>query len=77
MGGEKKVLNVMPLKLQHFYMVVNIEDKLDTLFSFIQSHKSHKCLVFFQTRKQVRFAYEAFKRLQTKVNLLELHGAQK
>jgi ATP-dependent RNA helicase DDX10/DBP4 len=45
-------------------MQVNIEEKLDTLFSFLKSHQSSKCIVFFSACKQVRFAFEAFKRLK-------------
>lgn len=33
--------------------------------------------MFFSACKQVRFAYEAFKRLKVGVNILELHGRQK
>lgn len=39
---DKEIANqlksITPLKLMHFYMVANIEDKLDLLFSFIKSH---------------------------------------
>lgn len=31
-----------PVKLTHYYMEVNAENKLDTLFSFIKSHKLAK-----------------------------------
>ena len=58
-------------------MQVNIEEKLDTLFSFLKSHQKCKCIVFFSACKQVRFAYEAFKRLKVGVSILELHGRQK
>jgi ATP-dependent RNA helicase DDX10/DBP4 len=55
-------------------MIVKIEDKLDLLFSFIKSHLRDKILVFFSSCKEVRFAYESFKRLKMGVSLLELHG---
>lgn len=58
-------------------MQIGIEEKLDTLFSFLKSHQKSKCIVFFSACKEVRFAYEAFKRLKLGVQLLELHGRQK
>ena len=58
-------------------MQVNIDEKLDTLFSFLKSHQSSKVIVFFSACKQVRFAYEAFKRLKAGNQILELHGRQK
>ena len=30
--------SITPVKLLHYYMQVNIEEKLDTLFSFLKSH---------------------------------------
>jgi len=57
-------------------MELGIEDKLDTLFSFIKSHQKHKILVFMSTIKQVRFTYLAFKLLKLTTNLYELHGKQ-
>jgi ATP-dependent RNA helicase DDX10/DBP4 len=79
---EDKLINdqlksITPVKLLHYYMVVNLEDKLDVLFSFIRSHQSSKCLIFFSSCKQVRYAYETFKRLKLGIGLLELHGRQK
>jgi ATP-dependent RNA helicase DDX10/DBP4 len=73
----EQLKNITPLKLLHHYMVVNIEEKLDTLFSFVKSHQKSKILVFFSSCKQVRYAFEAFKRLKACTNLLELHGRQK
>ena len=34
----EQLKSITPVKLLHFYMQVNIEEKLDTLFSFIKSH---------------------------------------
>lgn len=73
----EQLKSITPVKLLHYYMVIPIEDKLDTLFSFLKSHQKSKCLVFFSSCKQVRFAYEAFKRLKLTQSLLELHGRQK
>jgi ATP-dependent RNA helicase DDX10/DBP4 len=61
---QDKLKSITPVKLMHFYMTLKIEDKLDTLFSFLKSHPKSKCLVFFSARKQVRFAYQVFKSLK-------------
>ncbi|KAL4503325.1 hypothetical protein ABPG72_000931 [Tetrahymena utriculariae] len=66
-----------PIKLTQYYMEVNIEDKLNMLFSFLRSHKKNKVLVFLSTCKQVRFVYEAFRRLKLGPPIFELHGRQK
>jgi ATP-dependent RNA helicase DDX10/DBP4 len=55
-GTDDKVLtdqlkNITPLKLLHHYMVTNIDEKLDTLFSFVKSHQKSKVLVFFSSCK--------------------------
>jgi len=55
-------------------MELKIDEKLDTLFSFLKLHQKQKILVFFSSRKQVRFAYQAFKSLKVSENLLEFHG---
>jgi len=47
----EKLKAITPVKLLHYCMEVKIEDKLDTLFSFIKSHPKSKCLVFFSARK--------------------------
>lgn len=79
---EKEKQNIsdlyeLPNKIEQFYMKMNLEEKLDNLFSFIKSHLKSKILIFFSTCKQVRFAYESFKKLRLGIPLLELHGRQK
>ena len=62
-GGEEnaqadaQLKSITPTTLLHYYMEIPIEDKLDTLFSFLKTHQKQKILVFFSSRKQVRFAY--------------------
>jgi len=69
----------VPKGLAQYYMQIKIEDKLDTLFSFLRTHTKTKSLVFFSSIKQVRFAYEAFRKLNLSraLPLFELHGKQK
>ena len=66
-----------PTTLQQNYIVVPLPSKLDTLWSFIQSSKKTKILVFLSSGKQVRFVYEAFCKMQPGMPLLHIHGRQK
>ena len=66
-----------PKTLQQNYTITPLPDKLDTLWSFIQSSKKSKILVFLSSGKQVRFVYESFRHMQPGIPLLHLHGRQK
>lgn len=66
-----------PKGLQQNYIVCPIEEKLDTLWSFIQASKKSKILCFFSSAKAVRFVYEAFRHMQPGIPLLHIHGRQK
>lgn len=66
-----------PKSLEQFYVECDVPEKLDTLYAFIKSHLKTKILVFFASSKQVRFAYETFRRMQPGIPLLHLHGKQK
>ncbi|GBG59371.1 hypothetical protein CBR_g38399 [Chara braunii] len=54
-----------------------LHKKLDILWSFIKSHLRGKILVFLTSCKQVKFGYEAFRRLPPGVPLKCLHGKMK
>ena len=45
-----------PETLQQHYIVVELADKLDTLFSFIKTHLKCKMIVFFSSSKQVHLS---------------------
>ena len=66
-----------PAALQQNYILTPLHEKLDTLWSFLQTAKKAKTLVFLSAGKQVRFVYESFRRMQPGVPLLHLHGRQK
>ena len=66
-----------PKTLQQNYCVTPLPEKLDTLWSFLQSSKKSKILVFLSSGKQVRFVYESFRHMQPGIPLLHLHGRQK
>lgn len=69
-----------PQTLQQNYIVTPLHEKLDTLYSFLQTIKASnksKILVFLSSGKQVRFVYEAFRQMRPGIPLLHLHGRQK
>ncbi|KAK3709494.1 ATP-dependent RNA helicase dbp4 [Vermiconidia calcicola] len=66
-----------PKTLQQNYTITPLPEKLDTLWSFLQSSKKSKILVFLSSGKQVRFVYESFRHMQPGIPLLHLHGRQK
>ena len=66
-----------PKSLQQNYIVCPLEEKLDTLWSFIQASKKSKILCFFSSAKVVRFVFESFRHMQPGIPLLHIHGRQK
>jgi ATP-dependent RNA helicase DDX10/DBP4 len=69
--------NITPLNLDQYYTTIETHQKIDTLFSFLQTHKNSKCIVFVSSCKQVRFYCEIFKKLKLAMTFLDLHGRQK
>jgi len=63
-----------PDKLAQTYIVCELHDKINMLWSFLKSHKKKKLLVFMQSCKQVKYVSELFKRLKCNMTLLALHG---
>ncbi|KAG7665410.1 DBP4 [[Candida] subhashii] len=66
-----------PESLDQYYVNVQLDEKLDVLWSFIKSHLKSKILVFFSSSKQVQYAYETFRTLQPGISLLKLYGRHK
>ncbi|EST08766.1 DNA/RNA helicase, DEAD/DEAH box type, N-terminal [Kalmanozyma brasiliensis GHG001] len=66
-----------PRGLEQHYMLVELEKKLDLLYSFIRTHTKCKALVFMSSCRQVQFAHETFCKLRPGVSLMALHGKQK
>lgn len=66
-----------PKGLTQNYIICPLEEKLDTLWSFIQASKKSKILCFFSSAKVVRFVYESFRHMQPGIPLLHIHGRQK
>lgn len=66
-----------PARLQQTAIIVPLNEKMDMLWSFIKTHLQSKTLVFLSSCKQVKFAFESFKRLRPGVPLKCLHGRMK
>ncbi|KAL9969468.1 hypothetical protein ACROYT_G021688 [Oculina patagonica] len=66
-----------PKGLTQSYVVCELHEKLDFLFSFIRNHLKSKILVFLSSCKQVKFIYESFRRLRPGIPLMALYGKQK
>ncbi|KAI9501373.1 ATP-dependent RNA helicase dbp4 [Coemansia spiralis] len=76
-GVHEKDKFSTPTKLSQYYMVVDLPQKLDMLYSFMKTHLSTKMIIFLSSCKQVRFVYETFCMIKPGVPLLHLHGKQK
>lgn len=66
-----------PENLTQRCVVIDLQYKLDTLASFIRTHTKAKIMVFMASCKQVRFVYEAFRKIQGllgPIPVLHLHG---
>lgn len=70
-------VSATPDTLDQYYIRINLEDKLDVLWSFIKTHLKSKILVFFSSLKQVQYAYESFRTLQPGISLMRLYGRHK
>lgn len=64
----------VPINLQQNYVVVNLEDKITMLWSFIQNHLKQKIIIFLASCKQVKYVHEIFKKLRTGTSILALYG---
>merc|ERR1712194_815039 len=73
---DRNALSRTPDKLEQIYMVMPLEQKIGMLFSFLRSNSQKKTIVFVSACKQVRFIYEAFKKMKPGPAVMELHGKQ-
>ncbi|TMW47853.1 hypothetical protein DOY81_007067, partial [Sarcophaga bullata] len=65
---------VVPELLQQNYVIVELEDKIAMLWSFIKNHLKQKVIVFLSSCKQVKYIYEIFCKLRPGTSLLALYG---
>ena len=67
----------LPQQLEQHYLLVELDKKLDVLWSFIKTHLQSKIIVFLSSCNQVRFVFETFCKMHPGVSLLQLQGKQK
>jgi ATP-dependent RNA helicase DDX10/DBP4 len=53
-----------PSTLQQHWLEVPLAEKINTLYGFLRANPKSKMIVFLSSAKQVRFVFEALKRLQ-------------
>ncbi|XP_034565780.1 probable ATP-dependent RNA helicase DDX10 [Notolabrus celidotus] len=65
-----------PATLEQSYVVCDLPQKVNMLYSFIRSHLKKKIIVFFACCKEVQYLFRAFCRLRPGMPILALHGKQ-
>ncbi|XP_006818910.1 putative ATP-dependent RNA helicase DDX10, partial [Saccoglossus kowalevskii] len=63
-----------PAQLEQSYVVCELHQKLNMLYSFIRNHLKKKTLVFMASCKQVKYVYEAICRLRPGITVMALYG---
>lgn len=66
--------HITPAALKQNYVVIELEEKLTMLWSFIKNHLKQKIIVFMSTCKQVKYFHEIFSKLRPGVATLGLYG---
>mmetsp|Transcript_530 Transcript_530/g.1248 ORF Transcript_530/g.1248 Transcript_530/m.1248 type:complete len:383 (-) Transcript_530:3626-4774(-) len=61
-------------KIFQFYVKIPSEEKFNILFSFIQSHKKKKMIIFLSTRKQINFFSQILKNFSPHVFWYQVYG---
>lgn len=65
-----------PATLEQSWVVCELHQKVNMLYSFIRSHLKKKIIVFFACCKEVQYLFRAFCRLRPGLPVLALHGKQ-
>ena len=71
---EKATVPTPENLLSQNYMVCELSEKLNILWSFLKSHKRKKVLVFLQSCKQVKYVSELFRKLRHGAAISALYG---
>ncbi|XP_043694700.1 DEAD-box ATP-dependent RNA helicase 32-like [Telopea speciosissima] len=74
---HEESVTATPSRLQQTAMIVPLDQKINMLWSFIKTHLNSKILVFLSRCKQVKFVFDAFKKLRPGIPLKCLHGRMK
>ncbi|XP_068000709.1 probable ATP-dependent RNA helicase DDX10 [Melanerpes formicivorus] len=65
-----------PATLDQNYVVCELQQKVNMLYSFLRSHLKKKTIVFFASCKEVQYLFRVFCKLQPGLTVLALHGKQ-
>ncbi|XP_040282193.1 probable ATP-dependent RNA helicase DDX10 [Bufo bufo] len=65
-----------PATLEQNYVVCDLPQKINLLFSFVRNHLKKKSIVFFSSCKEVQYLFRTFCRLRPGIPVLALHGKQ-
>lgn len=65
-----------PATLEQNYVVCELPQKINLLFSFVRNHLKKKSIVFFSSCKEVQYLFRAFCRLRPGIPVLALYGKQ-
>uniref|UniRef100_A0ACB8FGP1 ATPdependent RNA helicase n=1 Tax=Sphaerodactylus townsendi TaxID=933632 RepID=A0ACB8FGP1_9SAUR len=65
-----------PATLEQNYVVCELHQKINMLYSFLRSHLNRKSIVFFASCKEVQYLFRMFCRLRPGLPVLALHGKQ-
>ncbi|KAK9520006.1 hypothetical protein VZT92_022693 [Zoarces viviparus] len=65
-----------PATLEQSYVVCELHQKVNMLYSFIRSHLRKKIIVFFACCKEVQYLFRVLCRLRPGMPILALHGKQ-
>ncbi|KAM8975465.1 putative ATP-dependent RNA helicase DDX10 isoform 1-T1 [Pelodytes ibericus] len=65
-----------PATLEQNYVVCDLHQKINLLYSFVKNHLKKKSIVFFASCKEVQYLFRAFCRLRPGIPILALHGKQ-
>ncbi|KAF1743891.1 LOW QUALITY PROTEIN: hypothetical protein MXB_5566, partial [Myxobolus squamalis] len=68
---------VTPNKLNQFYSVCDLDDKLNFIYSFVKTHFKSKILIFLSCCKQVRYFYKVLCNFIPGTIIMALYGSQK
>lgn len=67
-------LRPTPQKLLETYIKIKAHDKINFVWKFLRTRLNQKIIIFCTTRKQCRYLYEMFRRLQPGIPLKHIHG---
>ena len=73
-SADENASKATPEGLTEYYMVCDLDKKLDVLWSFIKNHRKSKILVFMQSCKQVKYTTDLFRRMRVPVQMSALYG---